>query len=154
VVATDGAGRTTTRQLDVILGDIAYVSAINVTGESDFGSLEVEVHVRDAVTNAWLGCSGGGQGLEQVDLNNTTYNVVGWFSDANRRTVGIDQLAGRTLRLEVSEDDDNQCPGGNGGGDDPIGSSGGIPAANLANLNTAFGNVLVLSTRHGRPLAR
>jgi hypothetical protein len=153
-VATDAAGRSTTTQLDVAIGDIPYVSQISVTGESDFGSLEVEVHIRDAATNAWLGCTGMGQGMQNVDDNNTTYNVVGWFSDAQSRTVGIEQLAGRTLRLEVSEDDDNQCPGTNGGGDDPIGTSPSIAAASLANLNTAFGNVLALSTRHGRPLSR
>jgi hypothetical protein len=153
-VATDAAARSTTRQLDVTIGDIPYVSQISVTGESDFGALEVEVHIRDAATSQWLGCTGMSQGMENVDSNNTTYTVVGWFSDATSRTIGIEQLAGRSLRLEVSEDDDNNCPGTNGGGDDPIGSSGPIPAANLATLNTAFGNVLTLSTLHGRPLSR
>jgi hypothetical protein len=154
VVATDGAGRSTTHQLDVAIGDINYVSAIGVTGESDFGSLEVEVHLRDAITNTWLGCSGSNSGLENVDSNNVTYTVLGWFMDAQRRAVGVEALAGRTLRLEVSEDDSNECPGTNGGGDDPIGSSPPTPGAQLDNLNTAFGNVLTLSTRRGRPLAR
>jgi hypothetical protein len=153
-VATDGAGRSTTRQLDVAIGDINYVSAISVTGESDFGSLEVEVHLRDAITNTWLGCSGGSSGLASVDSNNVTYTVVGWFMDSQRRAIGVEALAGRTLRLEVSEDDSNECPGTNGSGDDPIGSSPPTPVAQLDNLDTAFGNVLALSTRRGRPLAR
>ncbi len=152
--ATDGAGRTTMRALDVAIGDINYVSAISVTDESDFGALEVEVHLRDATTNTWLGCSGGRSGLENVDSNNTTYTVTGWFMDAQSRAVGVEALANRNLRLEVSEDDSNECPGTNGSGDDPIGSSPPIPAAQLDNLDTAFGNVLTLSTRRGRPLAR
>jgi hypothetical protein len=153
-VATDGAGRSTTRQLDVAIGDIHYVSAISVTGEGDLGSLEVEVHLRDAFTNTWLGCSGGNSGLAGVDSNNVTYTVAGWFIDAQRRAIGVEALAGRTLRFEVSEDDFNECPGVNGSGDDAIGSSPPTPVAQLDNLNTAFGNVLALSTRRGRPLAR
>jgi hypothetical protein len=94
------------------------------------------------------------QGMENVDTNNTTYTVTGWFSDASSRVVGVAQLAGRTLRFDVIEDDAGQCPGMIGTTDDHIGTSPPIPAASLATLNTSFGNVLALSTRHGRPLVR
>jgi hypothetical protein len=154
ITATDGAGHTTTTQQSVTIADIPYVSQINVVEDDGIGALEIEVHLYDAATSEWLGCSGQSHGLQNVDNSNVLYTVNGWFSDALDRPVGVDQLAGRQLRIRVIEDDLNPCPFAPGSADDMVGESGIINAASLPNLSTSFGDTLQLTMRTGRFLSR
>src|SRR5689334_8732148 len=57
------------------------INHVEVTGETDFGNLEVEVHVVDADTNEWLGCAGQDQGLENVDVSDVGYDVSAFPED-------------------------------------------------------------------------
>ncbi len=154
MTASDAAGRTSTVTQSVIVGDIPYVSQINVNASDGFGTLEVEVHMYDAATGVWLGCSGDEYGLANVAVGNTLYAVTGYFVDALSRPLGVDQLAGRNVRLVVTEDDYIECPATPHSTDEIIAQGPSIAAASLATLSTSFGNALQLTTRHGRPLAR
>ena len=91
-------------------GDQLRITEIEVTGETDFGSLEVEVH-----------------GLEAVDLSDTTYAVSAYFRapDFDRELDSFD-LAGRTIEVQVVEDDDGACPVAPGASDDVIGITAGL----------------------------
>ena len=154
--ATDPFGRVATTATTVELGDIPYASSIEITGESDgFGALEVEVHLFDADTNEFLGCSGQSSGLEGVDSSNVRYDVVAWFIDASSAMVPASALAGRNVRVEVTEDDNFPCPGSNLGEDDLVGISAPVPASDLATLAPlAFGRVVYLALSAGRPFER
>jgi hypothetical protein len=154
VTSSDMTGHTTTATQDVIISDIPMITQINVIEDDGIGTLEVEVHLYDSATDQWLGCSGDDFGLANVAYGNTLYNVNAYFVDANRRPLGVDQLAGRQLRIRVTEDDLAECPARPDTSDDEIGDRSGFAAGSLANLSTSFGDVLQLSTRHARPLSR
>lgn len=154
VTASDAAGHTTTTAQDVTIADIPYITQINVAEDDGFGTLEVEVHLYDAATDAWLGCSGDEFGLANVAYGNTLYNVQAWFVDANSRPLGVDQLAGRQLRIRVTEDDLAECPTRPGSDDDEIADWEPIPASSLPMLSTSHGDALQLTTRTGRILSR
>jgi hypothetical protein len=154
VTASDAAGHTTTTSQEVIIADIPYISQINVREDDGFGTLEVEVHLYDAATDAWLGCSGDEFGLANVANSSTLYTVQAWFVDASSRPLGVDQLAGRQLRVRVTEDDFAECPARPGSDDDEIADWEPISAASLPSLSTSHGDVLQLSTRTGRILSR
>ncbi len=154
VTASDAVGHTTTVQQQVVIADIPYITQINVNESDGFGTLEVEVHLYDAVTDVWLGCSGDDFGLANVAVGNTLYNVQAWFVDASSRPLGVDQLAGRQLRVRVTEDDFQECPARPAQDDDEIADWEPIPAASLPSLSTSHGNVLQLTTRTGRILTR
>ncbi|HUQ05031.1 MAG TPA: hypothetical protein VM261_21155 [Kofleriaceae bacterium] len=154
VTASDSVGHTTTTSQEVIIADIPYISQINVREDDGFGTLEVEVHLYDASTDQWLGCSGDEFGLANVATGDTLYNVQAWFVDANSRPLGVDQLAGRQLRVRVTEDDFAECPARPSSDDDEIADWEPISAASLVNLSTSHGDALQLTTRTGRILSR
>ncbi|MBZ0233692.1 MAG: hypothetical protein K8M05_15300 [Deltaproteobacteria bacterium] len=154
VTASDSVGHTTTTSQEVIVADIPYITQLNVIESDGFGTLEVEVHLYDAATDAWLGCSGDEFGLANVAMGNTLYNVQAWFVDASSRPLGVDQLAGRQLRIRVTEDDFAECPARPGSDDDEIADWEPIAASALPGLSTAHGDVLQLTTRTGRILTR
>jgi len=108
-------------------GDQLRITEIEVTGETDFGSLEVEVHLFDALDHTFLGCAGQDHGLEAVDLSDTTYAVSAYFRapDFDRELDSFD-LAGRTIEIQVVEDDDGACPVPPGASDDVIGITAGL----------------------------
>jgi hypothetical protein len=159
IIATDPFGRTASVAQSVELGDIPYASAIEITGETDnigFGSLEVEIHLFDADTGAFLGCSGEHSGMESVDESNQRYPVLAWFQDTSGVHVPMSSLAGRNVRVDVIEDDAYPCPQtADLGADDPVGSSPATPAESFATLQPmSFQNVVYLELSAGRPYER
>ena len=154
--ATDAGGHQATATLPVTLDDIAWATAIRVTGESDgIGTyLEVELHLEDADTGVDLGCSGQDQGMEKVDLDDTDYTLFATFVRPDGTPLGLADLAGRQVRVHVIEDDAYPCPGPIAPSDDDMGTSPPLAAADLASVAPAFGEVTNLTMRVGRPYQR
>ncbi len=100
------------------------LTTLRVTGESDLGLLDVEVHLFDADSHEHLGCAGQDEGLEGVDVDDVTYHLDAWF---RRPYVDDDvrpwMLDGRAVELQVIEDDVAPCPSPPGIEDDVIGIS-------------------------------
>lgn len=100
------------------------ITELEVTGETDWGLLDVEVHLFDADTHQHLGCAGAAEGLERVDEDDVMYHVDAWFR-APYADVAIEpwELDGRALELQVIEDDVGVCPEPPSIEDDMIGIS-------------------------------
>lgn len=122
-------------------GDALRITDIEVTGETDFGSLEVEVHLFDALDHTFLGCAGQGEGLEDVDASDVTYAVSAYFRDSDFEIDPVD-LAGRSIEVQVIEDDTDPCPAPPGPDDDVIGIATGIDF--YAGQTVAFEDVTLL----------
>lgn len=124
-------------------GDALRITDIEVTGETDFGSLEVEVHLFDALDHTFLGCAGQGEGLEDVDASDVTYAVSAYFRgpDSDFEIDPLD-LAGRSIEVQVIEDDTDPCPAPPGPDDDVIGIATGIDF--YAGQTVAFEDVTLL----------
>ena len=100
---------------EVIIADPTYVAVteIEVANESDSGTLlEIEVHLFDARSGAFLGCSGERDGLGDVDRSGVAYLVTAFFGRApgGADLLTVDELVGRDLYAVVIEDDDEPCP--------------------------------------------
>ena len=86
------------------------ITEIEVFGVTDVqplsDRLEVEVHMFDAVTQRFLGCSGQDSGLEEVDYSDVAYLVGATFqAPPNGQTdLTIDAVLGRDVYLVVVED--------------------------------------------------
>jgi hypothetical protein len=154
--ATDDAGHGAAGSMDVVIGDVMWASAIRVHGETDTlaGGLEVELHLEDATTGADLGCTGQGQGMEPVDLDDTDYSVDAHFVKPDGSLLAMSDLSGRTVRVHAIEDDDDPCPGNIGSWDDDMGTSTPVAAAQLPSVPSAFGEVVHLTMNVGRPYQR
>lgn len=119
------------------------ITTIQVTGEVDFGALEVEVHLFDAVDLTHLGCAGQDDGLEQVDDSDVRYQLVARFQDPRDGSeVDALDLAGRAIEVQVIEDDTDRCPTPPGPDDDVIGIATGLDFR--AGQTVAFDNVTAL----------
>ncbi len=116
------------------------ITDIEVTGEIDFGNLEVEVHLFDAVDHTFLGCSGQDNGLEQVDASDVPYAVSAYVRapDLDRELGPVD-LEGRAIEIQVIEDDTDRCPARPGPDDDVIGIATGFDL--LSGQTVAFDDV-------------
>ena len=129
--------------------DDLWITRIEITGENDpLSRLDVEVHMYDADTGEFVGCSGNEHGLEPVDASDLRYPVEAWFYDVQGdRRVDPEDLFGRNVVLEVWEDDGNPCPSpaDSVDGDDPVGVSGPLPGEGLGEVGPlGFGNVVYL----------
>ena len=107
--------------------DRLWITDVEVTGENDFGALEVEVHLFDAVDHTFLGCAGQGDGLEDVDESDVHYTVSALL---RRATDGGEltpfDITGRSIEVQVIEDDVDPCPLPPGPDDDVIGIATGL----------------------------
>ena len=126
-----------------------WVTDIEITGENDpLSRLDVELHLYDADTQAFIGCSGNDHGMERVDASDLRYPIEAWFYDVQLdRRVHPDDLEGRNVSIEVWEDDGNPCPSPATSidGDDPVGISGPLPGDGLGEIGPlSFGNVIYL----------
>lgn len=126
-----------------------WITSIEITGESDpFSRLDVELHLYDADTQDFIGCSGNDQGMERVDASDLRYPIEAWFYDVQLdRRVRPDDLEGRDVIVEVWEDDGNPCPSpaASVDGDDPVGVSGRLPGDGIGEVGPlSFGNVIEL----------
>jgi len=123
-----------------------WITDVQVTGETDFGFLEVEVHLFDADTGEFLGCSGQNEGLENVDVSDVDYQVDAHFVDpggVHRLHPG--DLAGRAVEVQVIEDDQDPCPVAPGTLDDVIGISDPIDGGAIGpDLPLSFDRVVSL----------
>lgn len=89
------------------------ITEIEIANEDDSGTLlEVEVHLFDARTGLFLGCSGERDGLEYVDEPGVVYYPDATFGRApdGRSLLTVDELIGRDLFAVVIEDDQEPCP--------------------------------------------
>ena len=123
-----------------------WITDVEVTNETDFGALEVEVHLFDADSGAFLGCSGQDQGLRDVDASDVDYAVRAHFVDPGG-TVRLtpDDLAGRSITIQVIEDDQDPCPFPPGTLDDVIGISDPVGGDAIGpDLPLAFDDVVSL----------
>ncbi len=155
-IVTDAGDRSATGTQAVRVGALPYATAIEITGESDnigFGYLEVEIHLADADTGAFLGCTGQSQGMEDVDSSDNRYPIMATFIDATGARLPATALAGRNLAISVTEDDDVGCPNAFALNiDDNVGTSAPVAAADLATIAPmTFGDVVYLELTSGRP---
>ena len=150
---TDDGGAVAHGGERLLAGDVPWISAIRVTGETDGPGtrLEVEVHLIDASSGEDLGCSGAKQGLEQVDYDDRDYEVRAWFVKRDGETLGMDDLAGHRVIARVIEDDAQPCPGPIAGDDDDMGSSAPVDPTALPSLRGGFGEIVSLRMQIGRP---
>ena len=134
---------------DLIAPNPIYVTIteIEIAQEDDSGTLlEIEVHLFDAHSGLFLGCSGPGEGLEFVDEPGVVYYPDASFVRAGggRSLLTVDELIGRDLFAVVIEDDDEPCPVPTNEGsfdlvtDDLIGESPIFRGEDL-NVGVAFG---------------
>jgi hypothetical protein len=157
VIATDNKGNTVEDTRSVELDDTIDVSSLQVTGQTDSGTLEIEVYVFDNMTNQFLGCAGTVAGLGPVDASGIRYAVDAQLIDTTGAPLHAQDLTAHAVRFEVWEDDDNPvCPSVlDPNGNDLVGAS---PAKSLATWKTTptttFGNVTELAIQIGRPLSR
>jgi len=87
------------------------IKEIEVTRVTDgiTASLEVEVHLYEAGSNRFLGCSG----LLNVDRADSLYRVEAYFEKlalSGSSLLRYDEVRDKNLYLVVSEDDRNPCP--------------------------------------------
>lgn len=150
LVLDDGHGHGARLETATTIDDIAYATAIEVTNESDFGLLDMEIHLYDADTGAHLGCSGQYQGMEGVDASDISYPLLAWFIDDTGNILPMSALTGRNLDVEVWEDDFDPCPTAAGDPDDLVGASG--PVGPITSTPQTFGAVVDLELAVGRPL--
>jgi hypothetical protein len=141
---------------DVIAPAPTYVTIteIEIANEEDSGTLlEIEVHLYDAPTGLFLGCSGELDGLEYVDESGIVYYPDATFGRApsGRSLLTVDELIGRDLFAVVIEDDDQPCPVPTNEGtfdlvtDDLIGESPVFRGEDLdVGVAFGFGNVVWL----------
>jgi hypothetical protein len=150
---TDGGGAIARGADTLVAGDMPWVSAIRVTGETDGPGtrLEVEVHLEDADSGADLGCSGQDQGMGPVDYDDTDYAVRAWFVKPDGAPLGLDDLAGRRVRVHVIEDDSQPCPGPITRDDDDMGRSAPVAPGALPSVRGGFGEVVAITLAIGRP---
>jgi hypothetical protein len=163
ITITDDDGHTIEDTRSVTLDDVIQVTGLGVTGvyDEDTATLELEVYAFDADTNAFLGCAGSKHGLANADVSDVMYEVdavlVKAGSDPSGEPVFLrgSDLATRTIRFEVWEDDDlPTCPSAL----EPIGNDlvGVSPARSYTEWrdttqSIAFGNVTGLTLAVGRP---
>lgn len=89
------------------------ITEIEVTNETDSGTLlEVEVHLYDARSGFFLGCSGEADGLGPVDESDIPYFVTAFFGRApdGAELLTVEELEGRDVFVVVVEDDQDPCP--------------------------------------------
>ena len=84
---------------------VTEIEVVNVTDLNLLSDLlEVEVHLYDANTGQFLGCSGAESGLDAVDQSDTPYFVNGYFQQP------FDDLARVTVdELFFSADSQSKC---------------------------------------------
>jgi hypothetical protein len=153
---SDAMGHVVEQTRTLTLDDQITVTAMQVTGVTDGGALEIEIYVFDNVTNKLLGCAGSAHGMGPVDSSDVRYNLDATLIDLGGRTLGSLDLP-NPVRFEVWEDDDQPvCPTPfNPGGNDMVGISAAKTAAQWkATTMSTFGNVVELRTVFERPLTR
>lgn len=126
-----------------------WITSIEITGESDpFSRLDVELHMYDADTDEFVGCSGNDQGMERVDASDLRYPIQAWIYDVQQdRRVDPPDLLAREVIVEVWEDDGNPCPSpaAAADGDDLVGISGPLPGDGIGEVGPiSFANVIEL----------
>lgn len=101
---------------------VLRITDLEITGETDFGALDVEVHLFDQTSREHLGCAGNEEGLEEIDASDVHYAVDAFFRrSGSDNEVYPDELEGRVLELIVIEDDLAPCPAPPGPDDDVVG---------------------------------
>lgn len=119
------------------------VTGIEITGEMESSLLDVEVHLYDADTGEFLGCSGGLHGLNSVDASDQFYRVNAFFTMMDYTILTYEMIEERSVYLLVIEDDRFACPGAYvSGTDDVVGRSNDFCGCDLAEQqDLSFGNV-------------
>jgi hypothetical protein len=154
---SDGNGHVTEDTRTITVDDMIKVTSLQVTATSEGGILEIEVYVFDDTTNELLGCAGSANGTGPVDASDVHYVIDAHLIHVSGgRLLRGDDLAGRSIRFEVWEDDDDPvcpvfpAPAGN----DLVGKSAGqtVAAWKDGASPAAFGNVVELAYLIGRPL--
>jgi len=123
------------------------VTGIEVTNEEEPGTfrLEIEVHMFDANTGELLGCSGGINGLLNVDESDVHYTVNALFTKEDYSFLTLAEIQDRTIFLMVIEDDLEECPGPITEADDLIGRSANLCGCDLATRQSlSFASVVGL----------
>jgi hypothetical protein len=156
VVDNQGNTAEDTRMVD--LDDLIDVTSLQVTGQVDSGTLEIEVYVFDDTTNQFLGCAGSAHGTGPVDASDVRYPISARLVSPTGDTLRGSDLDGRTIRFEVWEDDDDPvCPTPlDPNGNDLVGTSPAqtVTAWKATTQPTTFGSVTELGFSIGRPLSK
>ncbi len=99
----------------------------------------------DANTGQFLGCSGGINGLLNVDMSDIHYTVNALFTKPDYSFLTLAEVQDRTIYLMVIEDDLDECPGLITEADDLVGRSGNFCGCDLATRQSlSFENVVSL----------
>jgi hypothetical protein len=153
---SDGQSHTVRDTRTVYVDDAVKITSLEVTGITEAPTMEIEVYLFDDMTNELLGCAGSAHGLVGVDLPDVRYSVDARLVSAAGTPLHGSDIADRTLRFEVWEDDDVPvCPTPiSPAGNNLIGKSTGASyeAWKTRSTPAAFGMVVELGTLFGRPL--
>lgn len=128
------------------------ISELQLHGVSDSGLLEIELHLFDTGSNTFLGCSGPLHGLNGVDYSGLRYSLdahfvppgsVSGYPVPRGQWLTAEDVADKTLRLVVLEEDAVPCPAPpSADEDDVIAEVASLPGASLAAPRTMqFGDV-------------
>ena len=155
---SDGQSHTVRETRTVYVDDAVKVTSIQVTGIDEQPTMEIEVYLFDDTTNELLGCAGSAHGLVSVDHPDIRYQVDARLISAAGTPLHGSDIASRTLRFEVWEDDDVPvCPAPvSPAGNNLVGKSTGASyeAWKTRSTPAAFGMVVELGTLFGRPLSQ
>lgn len=155
---SDGQSHTVRETRTVYVDDAVKVTSIQVTGIDEQPTMEIEVYLFDDITNELLGCAGSAHGLVSVDHPDIRYQVDARLISAAGTPLHGSDIASRTLRFEVWEDDDVPvCPAPvSPAGNNLVGKSTGASyeAWKTRSTPAAFGMVVELGTLFGRPLSQ
>ncbi len=156
LTVSDTQSHTVRETRTVHVDDIVKITSLEVTGISEAPTMEIEVYLFDATTNELLGCAGSAHGLVAVDQPDIRYQVDARLISAAGTPLHGSDIASRTLRFEVWEDDDAPvCPAPiSPAGNNLVGASAGASyeAWKTRSAPAAFGMVVELGTLFGRPL--
>lgn len=157
-VVSDAQSHTVRETRTVFVDDAVKITSIQVTGISEAPTMEIEVYLFDDTTNELLGCAGSAHGLVGVDAPDIRYPVDARLISAAGTPLHGSDIASRTLRFEVWEDDDAPvCPTPiSPAGNNLVGVSAGASYEAWKSRTTpaAFGMVVELGTLFGRPLSQ
>jgi len=114
------------------------INEIEVKNLTDgIGSLEMEVHIYEAGTDRFLGCSGQLNGLQPVDVSGRLYAVNARFTldQSRQRNVTYFDIRDKNIYVVTIEDDEFPCPCppdyGSFGLDDLVAISAPFPGTEL-----------------------
>ncbi|WP_437562815.1 hypothetical protein [Sorangium sp. So ce542] len=165
-IVADEEGNVGRDSASIHVRDGVFVQEIQISNQPDDGvfggGLDVEVHLRDAQSDQFLGCAGDADGMVSVINDDERFTVAARFQRANvGGPLPFAEIADSDILMRVVEDDADACPAPDSGSvdtndndDDLVGVSASIDAATLrSGWVSTFDDVVHVKLLAGRLLS-